>query len=560
MLHGMLGLPLPFLAAEVASSLGRDLFFIVLAGFAAGLICQRLGVSMLIGYLVVGTLIGGEAFGLVATRTEAIEHIAELGVLLLLFTIGLEISLDDLVRLRRHLLVGGIVQMSAVILPFVGFYILIRAISGDAIDYRAAVLVGVAVSFSSTVLVFQALSELGEASTRHGRRAIGILLFQDVAVVPALLVIPLLTGNDASSTEDMVRLVVVSLLIIPVVAGLRMAVRWWVVPLLAELRSPALIVLFTVALLGGVVYAIVQAGLPAPLGAFAAGLILSGNRLTGQIDALILPFREVFSAVFFVSLGLLLDVTIVVTSPIDTLGGLVLILVLKTLAATVALRATRLAWRPAFGMGLGLSQIGEFALVIIMAGVASGVVTSDDYQRVLFLVMASLLLTPLMMQRGLRLTDHELDESEQQAKQGLMDMDRGHAVLAGMGLVGGGLARRLHVLRMDLCLIDLSPVNLHGFASAGFSTLAADATDPAVLRKAGLEEAKLLVITVPSDAVAIRVAQAARSVNRTCPILMRCRYRGTADEVRSLGVHTIIEEEQTLESILSQIDNLELND
>jgi len=549
---------LPILAAGDIAALAYDLIVILIAGFIAGLVCRKIGISMLIGYLVIGTLIGDSVLGLVSSGNVELQHLAEAGVLLLLFTIGLELSLEELVRLRRHLLVGGATQMSLVLLPVTAVLLLVSWMGGESVDWRAALLVGIALSFSSTVLVFQALNELGEAATRHGKRAIAILLFQDVAVVPTLLVIPLLSGEGTTGWGGYVRLFVVSVAAVPTVLTLRWAVRRFVVPMLAEMRSPTLVVLFTLAVLAAVTYVTELVGLPAALGAFAAGLTLSGNRLTAQVDALVLSFREVFAAVFFISLGMLLEIDIVLASPLVTLLGLVLILALKTGAAAVALRLTNLTQRAAVGMGLGLSQVGEFALVVVITGVEAGVVSNASKQQVLFLAVATLILTPILLKRGLKLTDRRAEPEEHGEEAG--QIDKGRVVIAGMGLVGRGVAERMRMAGMSLCLVDQSPVNLHRFAADGVQTIAGDASDPKVLMRAGVGSAKLVVITVPSDEIGTRVLSTVRSLNRDCPVILRCRYRGTATEVQRPNVTTIVEETQTLEQILEHFERLDLHE
>ncbi len=220
-------------------------------------------------------------------------------------------------------------------------------------EWPTAILLAAAVAFSSTVLVFKALSEAGHASTPHGRRAICILLFQDAVLVPLLLLTSILVGEPPTAM-DYVWLVAGSSMFMLSIMGLRYLLAHWLVPLLATHRSPELVVLFSLVVLGAVTLFAHALGLPPAVGAFAAGLSLGGNRWSNQFDALLLPFRETFAAVFFVSLGLLLDLSQVAAEPLLLLGGVVLLIVLKTFAATVALWLTRLPWPQALGMGVGL--------------------------------------------------------------------------------------------------------------------------------------------------------------------------------------------------------------
>ncbi|NNE01497.1 MAG: sodium:proton exchanger, partial [Pirellulaceae bacterium] len=203
----------------------QDLLIILTAGFVACLVCRALDVSVLIGYLVVGVLIGQGTFGLITDDQHQVAHVAEAGVFLLLFAIGLEFSLDDAQRLGRKLFIAGAVQMLSVAVP-IGLWLYATEVTA-----RAAILIAAALSFSSTVLVFKALSEQGQSESPHGRRAIGILLFQDAALIPLLLLIPILSGGESSSTAaDYLGLAAISLIFVAMIAILRHALGNWLIP------------------------------------------------------------------------------------------------------------------------------------------------------------------------------------------------------------------------------------------------------------------------------------------------------------------------------------------
>lgn len=288
--------------------------------------------------MIIGALLGAGVLDWAGRDNHDIEAISEAGVFLLLFSIGLEFSLDDLLRLGRQLVVGGSVQMALVAVPA---GLIFQALG---YDLTSSIVMAAALSFSSTVLVFNALVEYGESSTPHGKRAIGILLFQDMALVPLLLLVPMLTGDAAPSIGDVVRLAAASLLFVGLILVSRYVLAGWLIPSLANYRSPDIIILFTVVALGGITLTAHALGLPAAVGAFAAGLAFGGNRWSAQIEALTLPFRETFAAVFFVSLGLLLDTHIVLESPLRLLLLIAAVILLKAIAACLALRLTGLSW------------------------------------------------------------------------------------------------------------------------------------------------------------------------------------------------------------------------
>lgn len=516
-----------------------DLLVILGAGLLSGLLCKRFGVSLLVGYLVVGSLLGSGGFGLVQENRHELELLAEAGALLLLFAVGIEFSVDELVKLLRYFFVGGTIQMLLVAVPLFGTAL------AYGMSWPAALLAGTAGALSSTVLVFRALGELGQTATEHGRRALGILLFQDVALIPLLLLVPLLTGRGEPPTvATYVALAAKSTLFVVGVWGIQWIVAHWGVPLLADSRSVEMIVLFTLCLLGGVCWSADRLGLPAAVGALAAGIALSGNRLSKQIDSIVLPFRETFAAVFFVTLGMLLQLMEVVREPWILLVGLFGIVVLKTLSATVAMRCVGLGWRAAAGMGLGLSQLGEFSLLLITEGVQVGVITREDYNRMLAIALGTLIATPQFLRWGLRWTS-QAERSKPSHDRGtarMFERPRG-ALVIGIGPIGRQLASHFETIGLDVRLLDLSPINLYPFAQLGFTTFAGDARDPAVLRQAEVAECQLAVVCVPSDDVAAQVVASLRLVQRDLRIIVRCRFQARMAPLTQAGAYRVISEE-----------------
>lgn len=521
----------------MSESLITDLLIILTSGLLAALVCRWLQISVLIGYLLVGAIIGKGVLGWVVDESHQLEHIAEAGVFLLLFSIGLEFSIDDLKRLGRNLFIGGAVQMLLVAIPITVVLITLE------MAWQSAVLIAAAIAFSSTVLVFKSLSERGASQKSHGRRAIGILLFQDGALIPLLLLVPLLTGNgDGTSLVGYLSLAVVSALFVVAILGLRFALAEWIIPLFAGYRSPELVILFTVVSLGAITFVASNLGLPPAVGAFAAGLIFNGNRWTHQIDALVLPFRETFAAVFFVGLGLIFDPRLIWEAPLLMVSLLVATICLKSLAAAAALRLTGLSWTQSFGMGLGLAHVGEFALVLVLLGVESGVLTEADYQTVIAIAVGSLILTPALMNAGLRLIHDDYEEHQLSHERKVLS-NGNLATVIGAGPIGRRISSQLETCGKDVCLVDLSPINLHQFAMLGFRTVAGDGSDVSILLHAQVDKAEVNVVCVPSDEMAIRVVRAIRQLNETAELIVRCRYQANIAKLQQLGATRIVSEE-----------------
>lgn len=520
------------------SKLMADLLIVLAAGLLAGSVCKRLGISLLVGYLVVGALIGTGALGLVTQEHHELEYLARAGALLLLFSVGIAFSLEELVRFSRYFLIGGAVQMVLVAVP------LTATCLAFGMTWNAAILAGSAGALSSTVLVFKALAEWGQTAAPHGRRAIGILLFQDVALVPLMLLVPLLTKTgEPPSIAAYAILAGKSLIFVAAVVLVRPLIGRWVVPTLAQLRSVELVVLFALSLLGAVCWGAFWLGLPPAIGALAAGIILSGNRLSKQVDTIVLPFRESFAAVFFVTLGTLLQPFAFFQEPLLLTAGLVGMLVLKTLAAALALKLIGLRWSAALGMGLGLAQVGEFSFLVVAEGVGQGVISSADYNRMLFIGLGTLILTPQLLKLGLRWTGEMPDEQDEAGHARYGDSPIQHALVIGIGPLGRQLASRLEIMGVDVCLVDLSTINLHSFTQQGFNTVAGDARDPAVLRRAHADRCRLAVVSVPDDEVANRIVRALRELNRTGTILVRCRYQSNIERAKKAGATAVVSEE-----------------
>jgi CPA2 family monovalent cation:H+ antiporter-2 len=344
-------------------------------------------------------------------------------------------------------------------------------------------------------------------------------------------------------------------LFVVAVIVVRWALRGWIIPMLAEYRSPDLVILLTLTTLGGVTIVAALFGLAPALGAFAAGLAFGGNRWSEQIDALILPFRETCAAIFFVSLGLIFDVSVVAQAPGRFLALVAVVVLLKLAAAAVALRLTGLPWRSAFAMGLGLAHIGEFAFFLAKFGWQADVLDEADYRQLVSVALGSLLLTPLLLRLGLRWVDDslELDETHKDPSfSGHLDA----AVVVGIGPIGKQIACYLETQGVDVTLMDRSPINLHPFAQLGFRTAAGDATQAELLRAAHVPYARLVVVCVPDDPVALEIVTQVRQLNQTAKVMVRCRYQSSVPKFQKAQAnHVVSEEHQAYEELVGHLAN-----
>lgn len=520
------------------AQLVADILIILAAGLFAGILCRYLKMSMLVGYLVVGSVIGIGGLNWIPADDHQLELLAETGALFLLFAVGIEFSRSELAKLGRFLISAGPVQMLAVAVP------LTIVAHWMGLPWNAAILAGAAGALSSTVLVFRALVEIGETTTPHGLRSLGILLFQDIALVPLLLLVPLLIGGgQPPDIYDYLELGLKSVLFVVGVVVMKKMLQRLVIPLMADLRTVELVVLFALCVLGGACWCAYTLGLPPAIGALAAGVILSGNRLTKQIDTILLPFRETFAAVFFVTLGTLLRPMAFFEEPLLLTLGLIGMLLLKTLGAALALRMTGLGWKPSLGMGLGLAQLGEFSFLLVAEGVNAGIIDDSTYNRMLFIALGTLTLTPLLLRLGLQWARLPESVPTKPKKIGEVSSGAHGTIIIGIGPIGRQLATRLNLLGVELVLIDLSPVNLHPFAQQGIATLAGDARDVRVMEKAKLSEKELVVVCIPTDELALQVVRGLRKLNRKVRILVRCRFEASIGELLAAGATHVVSEE-----------------
>jgi CPA2 family monovalent cation:H+ antiporter-2 len=496
-----------------------------------------------------------------AIRAEHIllDNLAHLGANLLLFAIGLHFSPSELAKLWKFFLVGGVIQMFGVIGAITGFVVLFGG------DWKVGLMIGSAISLSSTVLVFKSLEDMGQATSPSGVRAIAILLFQDVAVVPLLVIIGILAalaagvsggggdvipshlalflGLGVDPRSQLVSLGTGSVIFMVVVFCARFLFVRYGAPYIQGLRSVELLVLFTMVLLIGVSWVAFLLGLPGALGALAAGVILSETRLTTQITAITISLRETFSAIFFVSLGALFDPSSLFANPLLTMGALVGCLFVKTFAAAVAFRVLGLDFVSALAMGLGLSQLGELSFVLLSNGLSMRLIDNETYQCVLFVALTSIILTPVFLNFAIRIIpahvhDPELDDSGGDDR--FLGQTKRKAVVVGVGPIGGQVAAYLESSGFDVGLIDMNPVNLHRFAQHGFRTISGNAADVATLRLIEAHNSTLIVVAIPDDLLIFEVIEAARRLNDHCLLVSRCRFKDNRERLMKRGADIVI--------------------
>lgn len=527
------------------SSALRDVILIFTVSVGVVFLFQKLRLPSIAGFLVVGTLVGPYGLNLISD-TEQVKVLAEIGVMLLLFTIGLEFSLAKVRSSMVQFLVGGPVQMVSVLVLFLGGSVLLHT------DLNATIFAGFLVTLSSTAIVLKALAERGEHDTLHGRSAIGILIFQDLAIVPMMLMTPFL-GNQAS--EGLGRILLTlgqSLVLVTLVV---IAARVLVPKLLDHIvrtRSRELFILTIVVLGMGTAWLTSLIGLSLALGAFIAGLLISESEYSHQAFAEVLPFRDSFNSLFFVSIGMLMDPRVVLDHPLLLVGVVGAVVIGKFVTGAVAVLATGAPLRSAILAGVALAQVGEFSFILAQEGLMVGILDHGTYNVFLAVSVFTMIITPFLIQGAPRIARRA--EAIQRLHQWLpgrpsLRVDtppfktRDHVIIVGYGLNGRNLAQVLRDFAIPYIVLDIRGEMVQQATRAGVRIQYGDAANITVLHQAHIHHAKVLVVATSDPFAMRRIVQLARQVNPSLHIVVRTRYLRERKELQELGADEIVPEE-----------------
>jgi CPA2 family monovalent cation:H+ antiporter-2 len=504
---------------------------------------RRLMLPSIVGFLVTGVLAGPHLLGLIRDTGE-VELMAEIGVVLLLFTIGIEFSLKELMRIRHLVLWGGGLQLSLTILATAALGML------AGFPARQAVFFGFLVSLSSTAILLKLLIDSGETDTPHGKTALGILIFQDLCLVPLMLFTPLLAGSGQELRGVLLIFAKAGVVVAAAHFGSRFLVPWIFRQVVAT-RSRELFILTIIFIGFGTAWLTSRAGLSLALGAFIAGLAISESDYSHQALGDIIPFREAFMSLFFISVGMLLDPAVLLRHP-GLVASLVLAIVLvKALITTGAAAALGLPVRTAIMAGLALAQIGEFSFVLSQSGLQHGLLTGEMYQIFLSASLATMGLTPFLLKAGdpvAQFAVGRLPHSWTRGRGALAGSEpastlTGHVIVVGYGMNGKNLARVLKHLHVDHMVIETNPFTVSVEKGKGERIMFGDASQPEVQEHAAVSRARIMVIAISDAAASRRIAILARRLNPAIHIIVRTRYLLEVEPLYRLGANEVIPEE-----------------
>jgi len=509
---------------------------------------QRFKIPSIVCFLVIGMLAGPYALSIVSDQST-IETIGEIGVILLLFTIGLEFSFERLFKAWRVVVLGGAMQVCTTVIAaavFMHFFTGIRI--------QEAIFFGFLVSLSSTAIVMKILQDRGEVESVQGRTLLGILIFQDLAVIPMILLTPFLMGSSSISTASIPFEVIK---VIAILAILIVSAHWvvpWVMYRVAQQKNRELFI-FTVA---GICFAVAwltnAAGLSYSLGAFMAGLIIGESEFSIDAASTIIPFRDIFAAIFFISIGMLLDTSVILSQYTIVFSLIAIILVIKILTGSVTSALLGMPARVSVYVGLALAQIGEFSFVLAKSGLEENLIGSGPYQFFLAAAIITMALTPFTMNAAAPATNLlyrlfptriKKPDDDGKSRKDANPQLRDHIVIVGYGMTGKSVARAAEILGIPYAIVEMDPdvTKREREAGSGGTIVFGDAAQREVLEHAGITQARALVVVISEQTSVPAIVHLAREMAPKIHIVVRTRHVGDARHLLDLGADEVIPEE-----------------
>jgi CPA2 family monovalent cation:H+ antiporter-2 len=520
----------------------EELVIVLAASVLIIYLSHKVKLPSVVGFLLTGVLIGPGGLSLVK-KAGTIDILAEVGVVMLLFTIGLEFAPERLKRIQRNFWAGGGLQVS---LTTAACVVLLVAVFG--LGFREALFYGFLVSLSSTAVVLKILKDRGETDSPQGRIALGVLIFQDIAIVPMIALVPVLANAGSVSPGAIALRFGLSAAAIGAVFAVARYLMPHVLHVVVRTRIREVFLITALFLCLGLALLTSSLGLSLALGAFLAGVLIAESDYSHQVVSDILPFKDVFNSLFFISVGMLLDTGAVWKFKFIVFGLVGGILVLK--AVVVVLTVAVLGYGPRIALitGLALAQIGEFSFVLAGVGRANGLLGGDIFQAFIASSILTILATPLLIQISPAVADRcqrafgwKNRAPDREGKAG-RDLD-GHVIVAGYGLNGKNLAHVLKEAGIPYLILELNPVTVRSAAAEGEPIIFGDVSSPTILEEACVRRAKGIVFAISDPLVTRRGVRAVRQLNPDMFIIVRTRYAAEIDDLLALGAGDVIPEE-----------------
>lgn len=548
----------------------QDILILLSFSVVIVFLLQRLKLPSIIGFLLTGVIIGPYGLSLIDAVAQ-VETLSEIGIILLLFVIGMELSIKQLISIKKTVFIGGLLQVgiTVIVTGFVYYFF------GNS--WNESVFVGFLFSLSSTAIVLKTFQDRQEISTPHGRNALAILIFQDIIVVPMMLVTPLIAGDSNDVGGSVISLLLKSLIVLVITF---VSARYVVPKLLhsvAKTNSKELFLLVTITLCFAVAFLTSEAGLSLALGAFIAGLIVSESEYSHQATSIILPFRELFTSFFFVSVGMLLDLSFFFENIPIILLLVFTIFILKSSIAAVSVAILKYPTRTVLLTGLSLFQVGEFAFILSKVGIDYNLLTVQTNQYFLSVSILSMIFTPFVIIFSEKITDRFMGVSKRFGLDGSFISEKynaniahseleNHLVIIGYGINGSNLAKAAASSNIPFIVIEMNAETVKREKAKGLPIIFGDATQEHILETAHLSNARAAVVAISDNIATKAVIKNIRLYSDSLYLVVRTRYVKETYELIALGASEVIPEEfetsiqiftNILQTFLVPEDNIE---
>lgn len=538
----------------------QDLLILLAFSVFVVFLLQRLRLPSILGFLITGVIIGPYGLSLINAVHE-VEIISEIGVILLLFVIGMELSIKQLYSIKKTVFFGGIMQVGLTICVTTFVYKMM------GFPWTESVFVGFLFSLSSTAIVLKILQDRNEIAAPHGRNALGILIFQDIIVVPMMLVTPIMAGQSSDLWSAILDLLIKSVVIIAVTF---LSARYLVprlMYLIARTKSKELFLLTTIAVCFAVAFLTSEAGLSLALGAFLAGLIISESEYSHQATSTILPFRELFTSFFFISIGMLLDLTFFFNH-----AGIILIMVLvvfivKGTLASIAAAFLKYPPRTVLLTGMALFQVGEFAFILSKVGIENGLLSAEMNQYFLSISILTMLLTPFVLMYSDKVADlvrntrlqkkwgQDVSSAQASEHEEFSNLEN-HLLIIGYGINGRNVAKAARYANIPYIILELNADTVRAERAKGEPIIYGDAVNDHILHAMQLGKARVVVVAISDPQATKVIVSNIRSISHSAFLIVRTRYVKDIDELLALGADEVIPEEfETSIEIFSRVLN-----
>lgn len=527
---------------EAEAELIMSVVVVLACAIAVLFVGRRLRMPFIIGYFITGIIVGPACLGLVTE--EQVSLLAELGVILLMFTIGLEMSLKSLLSMKKIVLIGGTLQL---VITTAVVWAVMMAIGFDS---NVALFIGFLVAHSSTAVIMNLYQNSGEIDTQHGKIALGLLIFQDLNVIPMMLMIPILAGNgEADLVGELMNFGVgMVILVIVLAAAIFLVPRF--LTRVALTRSKELFIISIVAICFGIAWLMSLNGVSLALGAFLAGIAISESDYSHEVIGQILPFRDLLTSFFFVSIGMMLNLVYVWEHLVLIIAVAILLLFGKTLINFISVKAIGIASGAALLSAIGLSQVGEFSFILGSTGLEAGILTPDIYQVFLAITIVTMAVTPFAVNAGpalaKKLVRHKIPDEDIFGSDAESHniLEKEHVVIVGYGLAGQYVAKALKRVDIPYIILELNAETVNREKKRGERIVYGDASRDSILEYAGLMKARTIVISIPDMEAIKAIIYTARRMNPRINIITRSRFISKAEELYHLGADEVIVDER----------------